>query len=119
MMIMRGFSGRPAAWFFAMATALLISMLVTQAEEMAYYKGLRTNEFLKEWLVLSPLPVGPGATNADEALQKNAFDADSLSGAGGESSVQPIEGALKDSSGKVIRATHRQGGKIIEAPKID
>jgi CubicO group peptidase (beta-lactamase class C family) len=91
-MKMRSIFGKSLSWTLAVA-AVLVSIRV-QAGETAYYKGLNTNVFLKSWLVLSPLPVIAGeAKAANEEAQKKAFDTDFLAGNGGESGVQPKEGA--------------------------
>jgi hypothetical protein len=77
------------------ATVEFVALKFQTAEKTALYRGLQTNQFMKCWLVLAPLPVFPGAAKADdEAAQKKAFATDFLAEHGGEAGIQPEPEAL-------------------------
>jgi CubicO group peptidase (beta-lactamase class C family) len=61
--------------------------------ESAFYQGiqcLHTNEFMKTWLMLGPIPVFQGDPNPqDQEAQKKAFASDFLTQHGGETAIQP------------------------------
>jgi CubicO group peptidase (beta-lactamase class C family) len=75
-----------------MLTSLVLVVSLAVAGEPAAYAGLSPDSFMKEWLVLAPIPVST-APSPDEAAQKQAFAADLLSAAGGEAGVLPKAGA--------------------------
>ncbi len=80
----------PAA---ALALALLMSDGLANAADTATYAGLPPDQFLKNWLILAPVPVaGEGQGAPDEAAQKQAFAEDWFAGQGGAGSVQPRAG---------------------------
>ena len=63
----------------------------------AIYQGLKANEFMKTWLVLSPIPL---VTNAQPDMSRKAFDTDFLKLGGGETGVQPKVGQAVQVAGK-------------------
>ncbi|HEY6555059.1 MAG TPA: hypothetical protein VI669_17010, partial [Vicinamibacteria bacterium] len=67
-------------------------LVASLAGAPAAYAGLPPDSFMKEWLVLAPIPVST-APSPDEAAQKQAFGADLLAAAGGEAGVLPKAGA--------------------------
>jgi CubicO group peptidase (beta-lactamase class C family) len=75
-----------------MLIGLVLLSSLAVAGERATYTGLQPDSFMKEWLVLAPIPVSAG-TSPDEATQKEAFGADLLSAAGGEAGILPKAGA--------------------------
>lgn len=89
-------------WRLAGVAALLVfALLPARAADDAVYRELRPNAFLKRWLVLAPLPVPAAAAKpADEATLKQAFADDLLAGCGGETGVQPANGALSNVRGR-------------------
>src|SRR5881396_1866832 len=68
-------------------------------ETTALYHGLKPDEFMKRWMVLSPIPA---STNAlpNEAMQKAAFATDFLKSAGSETNIQPGVGKTTRIAGK-------------------
>jgi len=75
------------------AAALLFSFCGSTfgAAPPASYDGLTPDRFMKNWLVLGPIPISTGKS-PDEAAQKKAFADNLLSAAGGEAEIQPEVG---------------------------
>ena len=91
-------------WALSIVLALLTWLPRSQAAEPVRYRDLNHHEFLKRWLVLSPLPVEADATSEpSEAVQKKAFATDLLAEAGGESGIRPGEGTVVKCGGKEHR----------------
>ncbi len=70
---------------------LLVAAPSIAAAQSARYSGLKPDEFMKNWLVLGPIPVSEGAS-PDEATQKKAFGDDLLSAGAGENKISPKAG---------------------------
>jgi len=69
--------------------------------ENASYQGLQTDEFMKTWLALGPIPVFEGEPDQeDEETQKKIFDSDLLTQHGGEASIKPEAGLAHQIGGK-------------------
>lgn len=75
-----------------MLVGLILVSTLAVASDRATYVDLPPDAFLREWLVLSPIPVSAAPT-PDEAAQKQAFATDLLTAAGGEAGVEPRAGA--------------------------
>jgi CubicO group peptidase (beta-lactamase class C family) len=73
-------------------TGLLLLSCAAVAAQTAAYSGLKSDEFMKHWLVLGPIPVS-AKKSPDEDAQKKVFAEDLLKPAAGESGVQPEPGA--------------------------
>jgi CubicO group peptidase (beta-lactamase class C family) len=73
--------------------AMLLNAASLSASDSATYAGLKPDEFMRNWLVLRPIPVSAekSAVPSEEA-QKKAFAADVLQGLGGEAKVHPRAG---------------------------
>ena len=81
------------SWARVFTFAILIAIHAVKGGEPPCYKELNHHEFFRRWVILSPLPVLSGATNAvTEEVQKQAFAFDHLTWDGGESGVQPKDG---------------------------
>jgi CubicO group peptidase (beta-lactamase class C family) len=79
---------------------LLLSAASLSAGEPAVYTGLKPNEFMRNWLVLTPLPVSAERSGEPaEEVQKRAFAEDSLAALGAEAKARPRSG-LKETLGK-------------------
>jgi CubicO group peptidase (beta-lactamase class C family) len=84
----------------ALGAVLLVAVTtVATAAQAAVYTGVKPDEFMKNWLVLGPIPVS-GEPSPDEAAQKKAFADDLLKSAGGEVGVKPAVGAKLVVAGK-------------------
>jgi len=70
-----------------------IPVISEEPAESVSYEGLKTNECMKKWMVLGPIPVSEDL-ESDEATQKAAFANDFLSEHGGESSIRPTAGLV-------------------------
>lgn len=88
-------------WLFAVRhpvcllvlSASLLACFSTLAAEPATYVGLKPDAFLKNWLVLKPIPVAiSNQAQPDEAAQKAAFAQDWLAASGGETKIHPLPG---------------------------
>jgi CubicO group peptidase (beta-lactamase class C family) len=85
----------PIKWrrVFIWLLMVLVSVLLTGgsvalSQENALYQGANKNEFMKEWLILGPVPIPSAKGGApDEEVQKKAFGTDCLNSCGGESGV--------------------------------
>jgi CubicO group peptidase (beta-lactamase class C family) len=75
-----------------MLIGLVLLSTLAAAGEGATYVGLPNDAFMREWLVLTPIPVS-AAPAPDEAAQKEAFATDLLAAAGGETGVLAKAGA--------------------------
>ena len=75
-----------------MLTGFVLVLSLAVAGEPATYAGLQPDSFMKEWLVLAPIPVS-ASPSPDEAAQKQAFGADHLAASGGEAGTLPKAGA--------------------------
>jgi len=78
---------------------LSLAWLGSAAQAPWVYPGPKANEFMTNWLVLSPLPVSADKS-PDEAAQKQAFSDDLLAAAGGEAAIQPQPGLKLQLAGK-------------------
>jgi CubicO group peptidase (beta-lactamase class C family)/uncharacterized pyridoxamine 5'-phosphate oxidase family protein len=77
----------------ALVAALLVAVTMSATgAKTAVYTGLKPDEFMKNWLVLGPIPVS-SEKSPDEATQKKAFAEDLLKSVGGETGVKPGAGA--------------------------
>jgi len=85
--------------FGAAFAALSLTWLGSAAQSPWVYPGLKPNEFMTNWLVLSPVPVSADKS-PDEAAQKKAFSDDLLTAAGGEAAIQPQPGLKLQLAGK-------------------
>ena len=85
----------------ALLSAGLTMLLAQEPPGTASYRGLSSNEFMRTWLVLGPIPISddPQKPPEDEA-QKKAFATDFLSQHGGEAGIQPKPGLTHQSAGK-------------------
>ena len=73
--------------------ALLLSAASLSASDPTTYAGLKPDEFMRNWLVLKPIPVSAEKSGKPtEEVQKKAFAEDSLKGEGGEAKVSPRPG---------------------------
>ena len=73
------------------------------AADLPAYAGLKPDEFMKQWLVLKPIPVAAGKqSEPDEAAQKKAFAEDWLAAAGGEAKVRPAPGTKQKIGGQEL-----------------
>src|SRR5439155_18926909 len=71
------------------------------AAESPVYHGLQPDGFLKQWLILKPIPVSPDKKGApDEEAQKKAFAQDWLVEAGGEAKLQTYAGMKQKIGGR-------------------
>jgi len=79
--------------FYCPTLVLLLSAASLSASDPAFYAGLKPGEFMRDWLVLKPIPVSaePSGGPSEEA-QKKAFAEDSLKGVGGEAKAHPHPG---------------------------
>src|ERR1039458_6754569 len=97
-----------SSWVCCHTLALLLSAASMSASDPATYAGLKPDEFMRNWLVLKPIPVSAGKLNMrnwlvlkpipvaagksgepSEEVQKKAFAEDSLKGQGGEAKAHP------------------------------
>jgi CubicO group peptidase (beta-lactamase class C family) len=70
-------------------------------EASARYPGVETNEALRSWLVLAPIPISTDAKEAPaEPAQRAAFGRDFLAAAGGEGAAAPRAGEKVAIDGK-------------------
>src|SRR5262249_16009932 len=76
---------------------LMTRTLLQAAESTAVYDGLNNNQFMKRWLVLSPIPVSTEAS-PDETTQEKAFATDYVA-----TTVQPKAGETTQIDGKEYR----------------
>jgi len=85
---------------------------------LVVYQGLATNECLRRWLVLGPVPTrSREADEADEAAQRQAFATDYLSGCGGEAGVEPAAGARVQIGGETYTwRLLESGSDVIRLP---
>jgi len=72
----------------ALAATLLAVTMSATAAQTAVYSGLKPDEFMKNWLVLGPIPVS-SVKSPDELTQKKAFADDLLKSIGGEAGITP------------------------------
>src|SRR5262245_5101765 len=71
------------------------------AQNPALYQGIQKNEFMKQWLVLGPIPIASQSVSSpDEDSQKKAFGTDWLAPVGGETRIAPDLNATITISGK-------------------
>src|SRR5262249_506216 len=64
-----------------------------QSAESPVYRGLKPDDFLKQWLILKPIPIiADRKATPNEEAQKKAFAQDWLSETGGETSLQTFAG---------------------------
>jgi CubicO group peptidase (beta-lactamase class C family) len=89
----------PLGIFGTAFAVLSLAGLGSAAQAPWVYPGLKANEFMTNWLVLSPLPVSADKS-PDEAAQKKAFSDDLLAGVGGEAAIQPQPGLKLQLAGK-------------------
>jgi len=74
------------------STAMLPWHLLHSAESPVYH-GLKTDDFLKQWLILKPIPIiSDKKATPNEEAQKKAFAQDWLSDTGGETNLQNFAG---------------------------
>src|SRR5262249_49568270 len=72
-----------------------------QSAESPVYRGLKPDDFLKQWLILKPIPItGDKKATPDGEAQKKAFAQDWLIEAGGESHLQTYAGKKKKLGGR-------------------
>src|SRR5664279_1871050 len=72
---------------------LLLGAGSLSASDAATYAGLKPDEFMRDWLVLKPIPVSAEKSGEPtEEVQKKAFAEDSLKGQGGEAKAHPRTG---------------------------
>jgi CubicO group peptidase (beta-lactamase class C family) len=83
-----------------LASSILLLVTRLRAAE-ATYTGLQPDTFLKQWLVLGPIPVA-GDKSPDDAVQQQAFAQDWLISARGESGVEPKVGDKVSVAGKEL-----------------
>ena len=76
----------------ALGLGLLLLAAASVSAQTVVYTGVKSDEFMKHWLVLGPIPVS-GEPSPDEDAQKKAFADDLSRSAAGESVVQPRAGA--------------------------
>src|ERR1035441_9876782 len=89
-----------SSWVCCHTLALLLSAASMSASDPATYAGLKPDEFMRNWLVLKPIPVSAGKSGEpSEEVQKKAFAEDSLKGQGGEAKAHPRTG-LKQRGGE-------------------
>ena len=71
-----------------LASVPLIEDRLALSQGMVLYRGVKTNEFMKRWLILGPVTI-PRAKgeDPDEEVQKKVFETDFLSSCGGERSA--------------------------------
>src|SRR5262249_50183003 len=89
-----------ASLLFCLASAFWIPV-AGFAQNPAIYQGIQKNEFMKQWLVLGPIPIAPQSVSSpDEDSQKKAFGTDWLGPVGGETRIAPDLSAAITISGK-------------------
>jgi CubicO group peptidase (beta-lactamase class C family) len=72
---------------------LLLGAVSLSASDPATYAGLKPDEFMRNWLVLKPIPASAEKSGEpSEEVQKRAFAEDSLKGQGGEVKAHPRSG---------------------------
>jgi CubicO group peptidase (beta-lactamase class C family) len=77
----------------AVLVALCWTHPLAAGEATARYRGVGTNEALRSWLVLAPIPIAADAKDAPaEPAQRAAFARDFLAAAGGEGGTSPQAG---------------------------
>src|ERR1035441_7120160 len=82
-----------SSWICCHTLALLLSAASLSASDPATYAGLKPDEFMRNWLVLKPIPVSAEKSGEPgEDAQKKAFAEDSLKGQGGEAKARPRAG---------------------------
>src|SRR2546426_180013 len=86
-------------WLVAMVLVAGTESIRAGEASSAVYRGLKRDEFMKRWLVLSPIAVGQEG-EPDEGAQKKAFATDLLKPAGGEVGVAPAAGQTASIDGK-------------------
>jgi hypothetical protein len=79
---------RCAAIALVLVTLAFASTPPALAVDAPCYSGLKPGQFMRQWLVLKPIPFG----GRDEAAQRRAFAEDYLGAAGGEGKFQPHDG---------------------------
>jgi hypothetical protein len=106
-----GHTGLSAVLSFVFIVSTMITGFTTSnaAAENAYYEGVKTGEFMKEWLLLGAIPVSEGGESPSEEVQREAFQRDFLAEYGGESGVQPEPDAAQKIDGneytwKIVRS---------------
>ncbi|SPE60814.1 Beta-lactamase (modular protein) [Verrucomicrobia bacterium] len=73
---------------------LLLSVVRGAAGDAASYSGLKPDDFMKNWLILKPIPVANQEKGEpSETEQQKAFAQDCLAGEGGEANASPHAGA--------------------------
>jgi CubicO group peptidase (beta-lactamase class C family) len=74
------------------ALLYLNCVAVAIAADSASYHDLKPDQFMRQWLVIGPIPVPNKDGAADEAIQKHAFSEDLLAAQGGEANLHPHPG---------------------------
>src|SRR5580765_4894848 len=92
------------------AGLLLVAPQFGIAGTSATYSGLKTDEFMKHWLLLRPIPIQTKPWLPDEAAQKAGFAKDWLAEQGGEAGVHPASGMMLK-----LGDVERQWG-LVESP---
>jgi CubicO group peptidase (beta-lactamase class C family) len=89
-----------------LTATLLLTLHSLQSAESPVYHGLKPGGFMKQWLVLKPIPLStdPKAT-PDQEAQKQAFAQDSLADIGGETRLQTYAGLKQKISGRELEWT--------------
>ncbi len=85
------------------------SDIMNNNSESVRYNGLIPDEFMKNWLILGPIPIFKDDKDQTEELQKKAFADDLLSQYGGEIGIRPKSGFTckiddKDLQWKIINS---------------
>jgi CubicO group peptidase (beta-lactamase class C family) len=83
--------------------AALLPLTSLRSAESPVYHGVKPDEFLKNWLILKPIPVSPDKNGSpDESAQKRAFAQDWLAEAGGEAKLQTYAGMKQKIGGREL-----------------
>src|SRR5580704_9953519 len=86
-----------------LGAALLSTALSTLSADTVTYAGLKPDAFMKNWLILRPIPVaGQSKGTPSEETQKKGFAEDWLLDQGGEEKVQPSFGMKEKIGGQEL-----------------
>src|SRR3989442_15380767 len=76
----------------ALAAGMALSSLLARGGASPTYAALKPDEFIKNWLILKPIPVQAQESAPSEEMQTKAFAQDWLLSQGGEAKIQPRPG---------------------------